>query len=625
MNLRHAKMFSLSRESNLIMAFVRRFVRDFQFVRTYVPLIAKITTAGPEKKVDYSDFLAASFRKRGDRPALIGDSGSMTWAELDDFANRTAHWALSEGLKRGDVVALLMANRPEYVAIWLGLSRVGVVTALLNTHLTGGRLAHCMREANVHHWIIGEELVDAAASALPELSGGMKLLVASGSEVAGIDLPVVLQSLPGAESFSDALEAQPGTNVDEAARAERRGKDGLFLIYTSGTTGLPKAAYVSHTKALSTGIAAWKLQGLDANDRVYCCLPLYHSAGGMMAVGGALLSGATFVIARKFSAKRFWSDCAQHDVTAIQYIGELCRYLLNSPAHPDERAHEIRVALGNGLRPEVWSPFQERFGIPRILEFYGATEGNFPLFNLEGRVGAIGQLPGFVRKGMGVEIVSYDVDQDELRRDVNGYCVPVSSGTSGELVVKISETARFEGYTNDEASEKKVLRGAFSEGDVFFRTGDLLRMDAEGFYYFVDRIGDTFRWKGENVATSEVAEVVSGVDGVREANIYGVEVPGTDGRAGMAALVTSEVFDLESFGRVVEEGLAFYARPLFVRILAEMEITGTFKHRKVDLAKEGFDPSRIADPLFFRDPEEGRYVPLDSMTYDRIVSGEIRV
>jgi fatty-acyl-CoA synthase len=607
------------------MNFFRQFLRGLHFLRAYVPAVAAVLKAAPGRKVDYSDFLTASIRKRGERPALIGDEGSMTWAELDEFANRTAHWALSEGLGRGDVVALLMANRPEYIAIWLGLSRVGVITALLNTNLTGDRLAHCMNEAATNHWIVGEELVEAAASVISDLTGEMKILVASGSEITGIDLAAVSQTLPGAEFFNDAIEGQQSGRIDETFRAYRRGNDGLFLIYTSGTTGLPKAARVSHSKAISAGAAAWKLQRLDANDRVYCCLPLYHSAGGMMAVGGALLSGATFVIARKFSAKRFWSDCTQHDVTAIQYIGELCRYLLNSPPHPDERAHKIRVALGNGLRPEIWSPFQERFGIKRILEFYGATEGNFPLFNLEGRVGAIGQLPGFVRKLMGVVIVQFDVDSEEIRKDAGGFCIPAETGESGELIVKISNTARFEGYTNDEASEKKVLRGAFDEGDTFFRTGDLLRMDDDGFYYFVDRIGDTFRWKGENVATSEVAEVISGVGGVNEANIYGVEVPGTDGRAGMAALVTTEDFDLDDFGRIVEGGLAFYARPLFLRILTEMEITGTFKHRKVGLAKEGFDPARLTDPIFFRDPQKGTYVPLDSIIFDRIVKGEIRV
>lgn len=601
------------------------FIRGSSFIRAYFPFMISVVKAAAERQVDYSDWLEAHFRTNASRPALIGESGSMSWAALDAFANRVAHWAVGEGLARGDVVALLMENRPEYIAIWLGLSRVGVVTALLNTHLTGDQLAHCMKEADARHLIVGVELVEAAASALPGLENPPRRFVASGSAEAGVDLDAHSKSLAGVESFDLALERQATTAIDESHRVSRRGKDGLFLIYTSGTTGLPKAARVSHSKAMSAGAAAWKLQQLTPEDRVYCCLPLYHSAGGMMAVGAALFAGGSLVISRRFSATRFWSDCAQHDVTAFQYIGELCRYLLNSPPHPDERRHKIRLALGNGLRPEVWTPFQERFGITRIIEFYGATEGNLPLFNLEGRVGAIGHLPDFVRRLLGVEIARFNIDVEEVERGEDGFCRRVGANESGELLIKITKTTRFEGYTNDAASEKKVLRDVFKKGDAYFRSGDLLRIDEEGFYYFVDRIGDTFRWKGENVATSEVAEVLSVATGVEEANVYGVGVPGTDGRAGMAALVTNAGFDLENLGRLVEQGLAPYARPVFVRLLPKMEITGTFKHRKVDLVTQGFDPARLSDPIYFRDPAKGRYLPLDAVTFDRIVTGEIRL
>ncbi len=607
------------------MSLLRELSRSAEFFRAYGPLIVGLAKSGADRQVDYSDWLDGPIRARGDRPALIGETGSLSWSALDAFANRTAHWAASEGLRRGDVVALLMENRPEFVAIWLGLSRIGVVTALLNTNLTGERLAHCLNEASTRHLIVGTELAESAASAIPELEEPPQVLLASEAAAPPVDLEALGAALPGARSFDETLAAQPETPVDAAARAARRGGDGLFLIYTSGTTGLPKAARVSHSKAIAAGLAAWKLQGLTAKDRVYCCLPLYHSAGGLMAVGAALLSGGSLVISPRFSAKRFWSDCTQHDVTAFQYIGELCRYLLNSPPHPDERNHKIRVALGNGLRPEVWRPFQERFGIPRIVEFYGATEGNLPLFNIEGRVGAVGHLPEFVRRLLGVEIARFDVEREEVLRGGDGFCVRAAVNEPGEMLIKITKLTRFEGYTNDSASSKKVLRDVFAKGDAYFRTGDLLRMDAEGFFYFVDRIGDTFRWKGENVATSEVAEVLSMVDGVHEANVYGVAIEGTDGRAGMAALVVDEGFDLEALGRVIESELAFYARPVFIRLLPQMEITGTFKHRKVDLVKEGFDPRQLTDPIYFRSPEDGRYVPLDSEAHDRILGGEIRI
>jgi fatty-acyl-CoA synthase len=607
------------------MSFLPRFLRGLGFVRSYLPVLIGGAKVSSERQVDYSDWLEAHFRSYADRPALIGETGSMSWAALDAFANRVAHWASGEGLRRGDVVALLMENRPEYIAIWLGLSRIGVITALLNTHLTGDRLAHCMRAADARHLLVGVELVEAAASALSELSDSPQVLVASGSAETGVDLEAVGASIPAAGSFDLAIESQATSAVEASHRVDRRGKDGLFLIYTSGTTGLPKAARVSHTKAMTIGIAGWKLQGLTPNDRVYCCLPLYHSAGGLMAVGAALLSGGSLVISRRFSAKRFWSDCTQHDVTAVQYIGELCRYLLNSPTHPDERRHKIRLALGNGLRPEVWKPFQDRFGISRIIEFYGATEANMAIFNLEGRVGAVGHLPNFVRRVLGVEIARFDVDAEEVLRGAEGFCLPASADEPGELLLRVSKTARFEGYTDAAATQKKILRDVFRKGDVYFRTGDLLRIDEDGFYYFVDRIGDTFRWKGENVSTSEVAEVLSVATGIEEANVYGVEIPGTDGRAGMAAIVTNDEFDLENLGRVVTEGLASYARPIFLRILPKMEITGTFKHRKIDLVTEGFDPARLSDPIYFLDPTKGLYAPLDGAAFDRLKHGDIRL
>jgi fatty-acyl-CoA synthase len=611
------------------MSFLQGVRRDFDVVRSLLPIILEGRKAAADKPIDYSDQLEPHFRARPESPALIGESSSMTWGELDAFANRTARWAVAEGLSRGDVVALSMENRPQFIGIWLGLSRIGVVSALMNTNLTGERLAHCMRAANARHWIVGAEMAEAVASALPELSEKPKILVSGGAD-AGIESatdipPVLLELAADAQAFDGAHAEQSPSPVEADLRAGRVGSDGLFLIYTSGTTGLPKAAHISHSKAIIAGIASWKGMGLNKNDRTYCCLPLYHSAGGMMSVGAALLSGGSLVIARRFSAKRFWSDCTQHEVTAFQYIGELCRYLLNSPEHPDETGHRIRVIIGNGLRPEVWTPFQERFQIPRIIEFYGATEGNFALINFSGKVGAIGQFPGFLRKAVGIELVRFDIESEEILRGPDGFCQRCDFDEPGELLIKISQTTRFEGYTDESATKKKVLQNAFEEGDAYFRSGDLLRLDEEGFFFFVDRIGDTFRWKGENVATSEVAEVISGVAGIEEANIYGVEIPGTDGRAGMAALVTNENFDIETLGRVVEEGLASYARPIFIRILPQMEITGTFKHRKVDLVREGFDPTKLTDRLHFRDPEKGRYVPLDAATFERIGAGQIRL
>ena len=458
--------------------------------------------------------------------------------------------------------------------------------------------------------IVGAELGDALASAR-EHSASWPTVWGTGGAV------------PGARDLDAELATRSADPIDREVRRGLKAGDKLFYIYTSGTTGLPKAANVSHLRACMMGGGAAGAQELGVEDRVYVTLPLYHSAGGVMAVGAALLSGGVLVLARKFSARRFWSDCRENEVTSFQYIGELCRYLLHAPEHPDERRHRVRICIGNGLRPEIWERFQERFGIPKIIEFYGATEGNVALMNLDGKVGAIGRMPRIVRFAMGTALIRYDVARDEHARDAKGFCVPAKPGEVGEAIGRISAFGRFEGYTNSEATEKKILRSVFKQGDAYFRTGDLMRMDADDYFYFVDRIGDTFRWKGENVSTNEVAEVLSVCPGVKEANVYGVAVPGQDGRAGMAALVVDESFDAARLAEHARRELPAYARPVFLRILPEIQITGTFKHRKVELVKEGFDPDGIRDPLFFLDGE--RYVPLAAELYGRIVGGEQRV
>ena len=313
-----------------------------------------------------------------------------------------------------------------------------------------------------------------------------------------------------------------------------------------------------------------------------------------------------------------------HGATVFQYIGELCRYLVNSPPHPNERAHRLRVCVGNGLRPDVWPAFQERFKIPHIVEFYGATEGTSSLFNLDDRVGAIGRMRPAIAKRMGIHLVAYDVEADDIRRDSGGRVIEVPVDTPGEAITRITSITPFEGYSDEEATEKKILRGAFSDNDTYFRTGDLLRQDADGYYYFVDRVGDTFRWKAENVSTAEVAHVLGDCTGVLEANVYGVEVPGADGRAGMATLVVDDTFDLDEVRDHVTANLAAYARPLFLRIQSEMDITATFKHRKVDAVAEGFDP-KLDDPLWFFDAAEKRYVALDDALHRQILDGKVRI
>ncbi len=363
----------------------------------------------------------------------------------------------------------------------------------------------------------------------------------------------------------------------------------------------------------------------DASDRMYNCLPLYHSVGGIVAPGSLLVAGGSVVIREKFSARSFWRDVVETESTVFQYIGELCRYLTASPPDPFERQHRLRICTGNGLRPDVWERFRDRFAIPQIIEFYAATEGTVSLYNVEGKVGAVGRVPNFMAARSPALIVRHDVETGLPLRDADGRCIPVGFDEPGELLGRLASRRehRFEGYTDDRETERKVLRDVLEPGDRWMRTGDLMRRDAQGFYYFVDRIGDTFRWKGENVATTEVANALAGCPGVVEASVYGVAVPGSEGKAGMAAIKIEGVPDLERIAAVLEQTLPAYARPLFLRLVESFEATETFKQKKGGLAAEGFDPSRIADPLFVA--VAGRYQPLTSEIHADIQSGRLRL
>jgi fatty-acyl-CoA synthase len=371
------------------------------------------------------------------------------------------------------------------------------------------------------------------------------------------------------------------------------------------------------------------LADVQPDDRMYDCLPLYHSVGGIVATGAALVGGASVVVQERFSARQFWDDIARWDCSLFQYIGELCRYLVAAAPHPAERGHRLRLACGNGMNADVWRAFEKRFAIPRILEFYAATEGNFSLYNVEGKIGAIGKVPSFLMARNPIALVRFDFDNDRPLRGADGCCIRCARNEPGEAIGRISHdgrdlSARFEGYTNKADTEKKILRDVFAPGDAYMRSGDLMRVDEQGFYYFVDRIGDTFRWKGENVATQEVALALSACPGIAEAAVYGVAVPGAEGRAGMALISPEGALDLVEIARRMQ-ALPEYARPIFLRVRREFEITATFKHKKHDLAKEGFDPLGIADPLYVFDRAQGAYVALDGDRFAEIERGVMRL
>jgi fatty-acyl-CoA synthase len=553
--------------------------------------------------------------RMGDAPALVSDRESLTYAGLARRANQYARWALNQGLAKGDVVCLLMTNRPEYFAVWLGITSVGAVVSLLNTNLVGASLAHCIRIVSPRHIVASSEFVDTLTEIVPQLEMSPSVWTHGheGSSYQRIDRAI--------ESFS-------GEQLSEGERRAPTIQDRALFIYTSGTTGLPKAAIVSHARAMQWSHWFAGMMDVQPADRMYNCLPMYHSVGGVQAVGAMLTAGGSVAIREKFSASQFWPDVVRWDCTLIQYIGELCRYLLHTEPSPAESRHRIRLACGNGLAGEIWDPFKDRFRIPQILEFYAATEGSVSLFNIQGKRGAIGQIPGYLTHRFSPLLVSTDIESGEPARNEQGFCIRCAPNQPGEALGKITSdpsglSSRFEGYTSSDASEKKILRNVLETGDAWFRTGDLLRKDEKGYYYFVDRIGDTFRRKGENVATSEVAEVIGGFPGIQHANVYGVAVPGVEGRVGMAMLVADRALDLAAFHAHIAHCLPPYARPVFLRMSGQADLTGTFKYSKTELLRQGYNPQACADTLYFDNSAE--FVPLDGALYQRIQAGEIRL
>jgi fatty-acyl-CoA synthase len=562
----------------------------------------------------FADLVEDWSRRAPDRPALISEAETFSYRALADRIDRYARWALSAGIEPGDTVCLFMPARPEYIAAWLGITKVGGVAALINTKLVGLSLSHCINVADADHVILADSLAVVFETALPYLNRAPKIWVHGRSNDTGID------------AVLDALDAGP------LSAAERRAvsiSDRALLIYTSGTTGLPKAASVSHRRIMNWGGWFAGLTDASPEDRLYDCLPVCHSVGGIVAPCSMLTAGASVVLSEKFSASEFWNEIVRWDCTLFQYIGELCRYLLKAAPSEYESVHRLRLACGNGLRGDIWEAFQARFAIPRILEFYAATEGNFSLYNVEGRPGAIGRIPPLLAHRFPAAIVRLDIEAGTPLRGEDGLCIPCARGEVGEAIGRIGNAddggGRFEGYTDADETEKKILRDVLARGDAWFRTGDLMKLDESGFFHFVDRIGDTFRWKGENVATSEVNEAVLECAGVVEATTYGVEIPGVDGRAGMAAIVVNDDFDFTELQHHLDRRLPGYACPVFVRICETLDTTETFKQKKHQLVREGFDPRLVKEQLFFREPKSGAYCELNAAGYGRIVDGKVRL
>jgi fatty-acyl-CoA synthase len=595
------------------MNLIERLRSDWVYLDGFMRIAKGTEGVDPEGLYSIADAMEESCSQHAERPFLSFEGEEMSYAAFDRRANQFSHWGLSIGLKAGDCVALFMDNRPDYIAFWFGMAKIAVRSALINSNLSGAGLAHCVSIAGARALVMNHELLEAFSTI---------------ADTARLDAGA--WSLGGSDGRVNDLErvinAMPMHRPDRSLRSGVRSVDTALYIYTSGTTGLPKAARITGIRANGLMKVFKFATPVRPDDRVLQTLPLYHATGGMCGVGATLFSGAQMLLRRKFSASQFWSEAIEDRATVMVYIGELCRYLMNQPPSALERSHSIVRAFGNGLRPDVWAQFTKRTGVRRIVEFYGSTEGNVSFFNLDGHAGAIGRIPPILRNKIHSRIVKFDVEAEAPVRGADGLCIEADVDEPGEAVGPISAEARqrFDGYNDEEQTKKKILRDVFSRGDMWFRTGDLLKRDRDGYIYFVDRIGDTFRWKSENVSTSEVEIALSAFAGVEHVVVYGVQTPGHDGRAGMAAITARSSIDLAALYQHLSRTLPTYARPVFLRLTPEVETTGTFKYRKVDLVRQGFDPMNTKDPLYVFDAETGGYAPIDADMFRRIGDGYMR-
>ncbi len=533
------------------------------------------------------------------------DNERLTWWDAADQTSRIAHVLADAGVQRGDAVALLGANSPTYMMATLGISRIGGTAALINNHLEGQPLSHAIKSANARVVIVEQEFAENVR--------------ARADLEAQLDHVLVYRK-------GDLEDKMASASSTPFPRAKVSAGDDFVYIYTSGTTGLPKPCKVTHARAVSAGnFFGTVCFAFGPGDKLYSALPLYHSNAMLLGASGCIMTQTPMAMRSSFSASQFWNDVQRYRATAMLYIGELCRYLVNTKPVQAEKNNPIRVAVGNGMRPDVWEEFQRRFGVPLIREFYGATEAPGLILNLSGKVGSIGRVP--LRRLGPMKVIRYDVDNDEHQRGSDGYCVECGANEVGELIFKLENqpltaASEFRGYTDEAATKKKVLTDVFVRGDKYYRSGDLLRFDDNDFFYFVDRIGDTFRWKGENVSTAEVADVIGHSPRVKECTVASVPVPGNEGQAGMCAVVTHGEFDKKDFWKVVQE-LPAYAQPRFVRVLDKLATTGTFKIQKTQLRSDGVNPDEVPDPIYLR--SDDGYVRMTTELWKDVTEGRARL
>ncbi len=588
--------------------------RRMAYYSKHGPLIQELLNLTIVNEVSWGTIVERNAQKYPDNIAIKFEDNTLTYKEFNDSVNQYAHYFISLGLKKGDVVEIMMSNRTELLIIFTAIAKIGGISSIINIDLRGDALIYCLNKTPGKFIIIGSELIDIFINVKPKLN-------LSADQILFVSPDRDFKYLPdGVIDISQAIKEFP--SEDPPTTINVKTKDPIAYLFTSGTTGLPKAAIIIHYRFVGSGYTFGLLMAeTTPNDTVYVPLPLFH--GTALAVGWstAFVRGAALAFCRKLSVSSFWDDVRKFNATVFIYIGELCRYLMNQPSKPNDKNNPIRAVIGPGLRPEIWKDFKERFDIEYIGEFYGASECAAIFANMLNFNCTMGTCAS------NYAIIKYDTEEDKPIRNEQDFMERVDVGGIGLLLFESKGLTKFRGYTDKEATQAKVIHNVFTEGDVWFNTGDLVKDQGCLHAQFVDRLGDTFRWKGHNVSTTEVEQVLNIYDQVSLSTVYGVQIPGTDGRAGMVAIVPSSSvvdFDLKALAEKIRENLAPYAIPIFLRFKLNLSSTSTFKLKKEELKKEGFDLEKIDDPLYIMLPGESEYIPLTQKIYENILNGQYK-
>ncbi|MHA1916047.1 MAG: long-chain-acyl-CoA synthetase [Promethearchaeota archaeon] len=581
--------------------------RNTEFFKKFGSELLALNKLVSENKTSWGTVVEINAEKYSENVAIKFEDSTITYKEFNEWVNRYAHYFISMGLKKGDVTELVMTNRPEYLIIVTAIGKIGATTSLINIDLRESSLVHCLKLTPGKFIIVGENCFNIFNDVKSELnlSQDQKLFFLPDQGL--ISTPNGFIDL--SKEVKDFLVDNPSTTINVNT------SDPITYIFTSGTTGLPKATIFAHSTMITCYYLFSKILDYTPEDTMYVTLPLFHSNSLGPGCASTFGGGSALAIGRKFSASNFWDEIRKHNATAFNYIGEVCRYLMNQPPRSDDSDNPVKKVLGLGLRPEIWMDFKKRFDIPKIVEYYSATEavGSFVNYlNFDRTVGStIGSYA----------IVKYDHDEEKPIRNDKGFMERVNLGESGLLLFELAGTAVFRGYTDKTATESKILHDVLKIGDNWFNTGDLMRDLGNSHAQFIDRLGDTFRWKAHNISTTEVEEIINRFDQVLMSTVYGVQIPGTEGRVGMMAIVpktTVENFKLQELNNLLTQNLPPYGVPIFLRFKSELKTTATYKLKKVKLKKESFDLGKIDDQMYVLLPNEQEFTPLTQEIYENI-------